>query len=90
MHSSKLTWLDMQILLNKGDQADAIPGLEIKTNEDKNYAFCMVSQIDEEQIFYLMCKADRKSAKREIIKRVCRTSMSKNGSIYSCLDKLSV
>jgi len=56
------------ILLNKGAQADAIPGLEIETNEVKATHSASVSQIDEEQIFYLMCKGlDRESAKREII-----------------------
>jgi len=56
------------ILLNKGAQADAIPGLEIETNEVKATHSASVSQIDEEQIFYLMRKGlDRESAKREII-----------------------
>ncbi|MDQ3083217.1 MAG: SufD family Fe-S cluster assembly protein [Thermoproteota archaeon] len=56
------------ILLNKGAQANAIPGLEIETNEVKATHSASVSQIDEEQIFYLMCKGlDRESAKREII-----------------------
>lgn len=56
------------ILLNKGAQADAIPGLEIETNEVKATHSASVSQIDEEQIFYLMCRGlDRESAKREII-----------------------
>ncbi len=56
------------ILLNKGAQADAIPGLEIETNEVKATHSASVSQIDEEKIFYLMCKGlDREGAKREII-----------------------
>lgn len=56
------------ILLNKGAQAEAIPGLEIETNEVKATHSASVSQIDEEQIFYLMCRGlDRESAKREII-----------------------
>lgn len=56
------------ILLNKGAQAEAIPGLEIETNEVKATHAASVSQIDEEQIFYLMCKGlDREGAKREII-----------------------
>ena len=56
------------ILLNKGAQADAIPGLEIETNEVKATHSASVSQIDEEQILYLMCKGlDREGAKREII-----------------------
>jgi Fe-S cluster assembly scaffold protein SufB len=56
------------ILLNKGSHSDAIPGLEIETNEVKATHSASVSQIDEEQIFYLMCKGlDRESAKREIV-----------------------
>lgn len=56
------------ILLNKGAHSDAIPGLEIETNEVKATHSASVSQIDEEQIFYLMCKGlDRESAKREIV-----------------------
>jgi Fe-S cluster assembly protein SufB len=56
------------ILLNKGSIADAIPGLEIETNEVKATHSASVSQIDEEQIFYLMCRGlDRESAKREIV-----------------------
>jgi Fe-S cluster assembly scaffold protein SufB len=56
------------ILLNKGAHSDAIPGLEIETNEVKATHSASVSQIDEEQIFYLMCRGlDRESAKREIV-----------------------
>jgi Fe-S cluster assembly scaffold protein SufB len=56
------------ILLNKGSHSDAIPGLEIETNEVKATHSASVSQIDEEQIFYLMCRGlDRESAKREIV-----------------------
>jgi len=56
------------ILLNKGSHSDAIPGLEIETNEVRATHAASVSQIDEEQIFYLMCRGlDRESAKREIV-----------------------
>lgn len=56
------------ILLNKGAHSDAIPGLEIETNEVRATHSASVSQIDEEQIFYLMCRGlDRESAKREIV-----------------------
>ena len=56
------------ILLNKGSHSDAIPGLEIETNEVRATHSASVSQIDEEQIFYLMCRGlDRESAKREIV-----------------------
>jgi Fe-S cluster assembly scaffold protein SufB len=56
------------ILLNKGAHSDAIPGLEIETNEVRATHAASVSQIDEEQIFYLMCRGlDRESAKREIV-----------------------
>lgn len=56
------------ILLNKGSHSDAIPGLEIETNEVRATHAASVSQIDEDQIFYLMCRGlDRESAKREIV-----------------------
>lgn len=56
------------ILLNKGSHSDAIPGLEIETNEVRATHSASVSQIDEEQIFYLMSRGlDRESAKREIV-----------------------
>jgi len=56
------------ILLNKGAHSDAIPGLEIETNEVRATHAASVSQIDEEHIFYLMCRGlDRESAKREIV-----------------------
>jgi len=56
------------ILLNKGSHSDAIPGLEIETNEVRATHSASVSQIDEDQIFYLMCRGlDRESAKREIV-----------------------
>jgi len=56
------------ILLDKGAKSDAIPGLEIETNEVKATHSASVSQMDESQIFYLMCRGlNRESAKREIV-----------------------
>ncbi|HEY5631171.1 MAG TPA: SufD family Fe-S cluster assembly protein [Nitrososphaeraceae archaeon] len=56
------------ILLDKGAKSDAIPGLEIETNEVKATHSASVSQLDEAQIFYLMCRAlSREGAKREIV-----------------------
>jgi len=56
------------ILLDKGAKSDAIPGLEIETNEVKATHAASVAQLDEAQIYYLMCRGlDRDSAKREIV-----------------------
>jgi FeS assembly protein SufD len=56
------------ILLDKDAKSDAIPGLEIETNEVKATHSASVAQLDEAQIFYLMCRGlDRDSAKREIV-----------------------
>jgi len=56
------------ILLDKGAKSDAIPGLEIETNEVKATHSASVSQIDESQIFYLMSRGlSLEGAKREIV-----------------------
>jgi FeS assembly protein SufD len=56
------------ILLDKGAKSDAIPGLEIETNEVKATHSASVAQIDEMQIFYLMSRGlSREGAKREIV-----------------------
>ncbi len=56
------------ILLDKGAKSDAIPGLEILTNEVKATHSASVAQIDESQLFYLMCRGlSREEAKREIV-----------------------
>ena len=56
------------ILLDKGAKSDAIPGLEIETNEVKATHSASVAQIDEAQIFYLMSRGlSRELAKREIV-----------------------
>ena len=44
------------MILSKKARADAIPGLEIKTNEVKATHSGSVSQVDEEQIFYLQSR----------------------------------
>src|SRR6266566_3533994 len=44
------------MILSKKARADAIPGLEIFTNEVKATHSGSVSQVDEEQIFYLMSR----------------------------------
>jgi len=44
------------MLLDKGARSDAIPGLDIDTNEVKATHSASVAQIDEEQIFYLMAR----------------------------------
>lgn len=56
------------ILLDKDAKSDAIPGLEIETNEVRATHSASVAQLDEAQIYYLMCRGlDRDSAKREIV-----------------------
>jgi len=56
------------ILLDKGAKSDAIPGLEIFTNDVKATHSSSVAQIDEEQIFYLQTRClSRKEAERIII-----------------------
>ncbi|MGA9152409.1 MAG: Fe-S cluster assembly protein SufD [Candidatus Nitrosopolaris sp.] len=56
------------ILLDKGAKSDAIPGLEIETNEVKATHSASVAQLDESQIFYLMSRGlSREGAKREIV-----------------------
>lgn len=56
------------ILLDKGSKSDAIPGLEIETNEVKATHSASVAQLDESQVFYLMCRGlTREGAKREIV-----------------------
>ena len=56
------------ILLDKGAKSDAIPGLEIETNEVKATHSASVAQLDEAQIFYLMSRGlSRELAKREIV-----------------------
>src|SRR5256885_16386368 len=44
------------MILSKKATADAMPGLEIFTNEGKATHSGSVSQVDEEQIFYLMSR----------------------------------
>lgn len=56
------------ILLDKDAKSDAIPGLEIETNEVRATHSASVAQLDEAQLYYLMCRGlDRDSAKREIV-----------------------
>lgn len=56
------------ILLDRDAKSDAIPGLEILTNDVKATHSASVAQIDEEQIFYLMCRClNRREAERTIV-----------------------
>ncbi len=56
------------ILLDEGAKSDAIPGLEIFTNDVKATHSASVAQIDEEQIFYLQTRClSRKEAERIIV-----------------------
>ena len=56
------------ILLDKDAKSDAIPGLEILTNDVKATHSASVAQVDEEQLFYLGCRClDRAEAERIIV-----------------------
>lgn len=56
------------ILLDKDAKSDAIPGLEILTNDVKATHSASVAQIDEEQIFYLASRClDRSEAEKIIV-----------------------
>ena len=56
------------ILLGRQAKSDAIPGLEILTNDVKATHSASVAQVDDEQIFYLMTRClSRKGAERTIV-----------------------
>lgn len=56
------------ILLDKDAKSDAIPGLEILTNDVKATHSASVAQIDEEQIFYLQSRClGKREAERTIV-----------------------
>ena len=56
------------ILLGRQAKSDAIPGLEILTNDVKATHSASVAQMDEEQIFYLMSRClSRPGAERVIV-----------------------
>ena len=56
------------ILLDKGAKSDAIPGLEIFTNDVKATHSASVAQIDEEQLFYLKTRClSHEEAERTIV-----------------------
>ncbi|MDG6907287.1 MAG: Fe-S cluster assembly protein SufD [Nitrososphaerota archaeon] len=55
------------ILLSEDAKSDAIPGLEILTNDVKATHSASVSQIDEEQIFYIMSRGLSESEAKKFI-----------------------
>lgn len=55
------------MILSKNARADAIPGLEIETNEVKATHSGSVAQIDEEQVFYLTSRALSDSDAKKLI-----------------------
>lgn len=55
------------VLLDRGAKSDAIPGLEIQTNEVKATHSASVAQMDEDQMFYLMSRGLSKDSTRRII-----------------------
>jgi len=55
-------------LLSQDAKADAIPGLEIKTNEVKATHSASVAPLDEEKIFYIMSRGlSMDEAKKQIV-----------------------
>ena len=57
------------MLLNPGASADAIPALEIATNEVKASHSASVAQIDDEQLFYLTSRGIRENEARKLVVR---------------------
>ena len=55
------------ILLSPDSRSDAIPGLEILTNDVKATHSASVSQIDEEQIFYMMTRGVSQDESKKFI-----------------------
>lgn len=55
------------MLLEKAAKSDAIPGLEILTNEVKATHSASVAQIDDEQLFYLMARGLTHDEARKMI-----------------------
>ncbi len=55
------------MLLDKRARSDAIPGLDIDTNEVKATHSASVAQIDDEQIFYLMARGLPEEEARKMI-----------------------
>ncbi len=55
------------MIMSKKARADAIPGLEINTNEVRATHSGSVSQIDEEQVFYIMARGLSQSEAQRLI-----------------------
>jgi Fe-S cluster assembly protein SufB len=55
------------MILGKEARADAIPGLEIETNEVKATHSASVAQINDEQIFYLMSRGMSEDEAKKLI-----------------------
>ncbi len=68
------------ILLDKNAKSDAIPGLEILTNDVKATHSASVAQIDEEQIFYLQSRCLSRSEAERIIVEGFVEPLSRNMS----------
>ena len=64
------------ILLDPGAKSDAIPGLEIETNDVKATHSASVAQIDDEQLFYLQARCMSKPEAERII--VLGTTLKKD------------
>jgi Fe-S cluster assembly protein SufB/Fe-S cluster assembly protein SufD len=68
------------ILLDKDAKSDAIPGLEIFTNDVKATHSASVAQVDEEQIFYLGTRCLNRSEAERIIVEGFMEPMSRSMS----------
>ncbi len=68
------------ILLDKDAKSDAIPGLEILTNDVKATHSASVAQIDEEQVFYLGTRCLSRSDAEKIIVEGFMEPMSRSMS----------
>ena len=55
------------MILSKDARADAIPGLEIETNEVKATHSASVAQINDEELFYLMSRGLSEDDSRKLI-----------------------
>lgn len=66
------------LLLNPQARADAIPALEIETNEVKCSHSASVAQIDQEQIFYMMTRGlDEQTARATIVEGFFESALRK-------------
>jgi len=72
-------------LLGKGAKANLLPGLEIRNNEVVARHASSVSELDKEQIFYLMSRGlSEKEAEEEIISGFLSRELARMKNIFGC------